>query len=116
MIDIEAAEAGVDPSMLDTGPIGRVDRTVKRTKHQTGPLGKRRVEYLKAMEKAVTPQQIAQITDSLVEKAMDGNLAAAKIVFEYLIGKPKTVSDVEEEDQMRVTMELFGNRQMRKNV
>src|SRR5262249_62344641 len=47
----------------------------------------------KATAAAVTPEQLAAIAAAMVKKALEGDVAAAKLVFSYAAGKPAQAPD-----------------------
>ncbi len=75
-----------------TGADGR-DATSGRftpgnTHGQGNPLAKQQAEYRRAMGEAVSEKDLQAITRALVVRAKKGDPVAAKLVFEYLIGRP----------------------------
>jgi hypothetical protein len=54
----------------------------------------RQVTLLRAsLVHSVTPQEIIRIGDALKEKALSGDVAAIKLLFQYLLGKPAETLD-----------------------
>lgn len=47
----------------------------------------------RALLNAVTPEEIHYLARSLIDRALEGNLAAAKLLLSYLIGKPAPAVD-----------------------
>jgi len=73
------------------GPNGRrVDgRFAKGNPGGPGNPNARRVARLReAMLKAATPEKLKKVLNRLIEKAIEGDVAAAKEVFERTVGKP----------------------------
>lgn len=53
------------------------------------PLQRRQIEVRLALLEMVTPQDIADITDTLVRLALRGDVGAAKLLFAYVFGRPQ---------------------------
>lgn len=53
----------------------------------------------RALLNAVTPEEIHYLARSLIDRALEGNLAAAKLLLSYLIGKPGPAVDPDTLDQ-----------------
>jgi hypothetical protein len=58
-------------------------------------LGRRTREYREAIYKAVTPKDAADIMRAMVDIAKQGDVAAAKVVFERLMGAPEAMDVTE---------------------
>jgi hypothetical protein len=52
------------------------------------PFARQVAELRKAMLEAVTVERIRNITESMVQRAESGDVAAAKLVLQYTLGKP----------------------------
>jgi hypothetical protein len=52
----------------------------------------------KAMQAAVTDDDIQAVTRALIEKAKKGDTAAARLVFQYALGKPQEAPDADRMD------------------
>ena len=52
------------------------------------PFGRQVAELRKALLNRVSPEKIGALIDSIVEKAMHGDVGAAKLVLQYTLGKP----------------------------
>src|ERR1700722_8743788 len=52
------------------------------------PFARQTAALRQALTSAVTPQDIADIAAKLLEKAKQGDVPAAKLVFSYALGKP----------------------------
>src|SRR5262249_22224089 len=52
------------------------------------PFARQTAAMRKAIQNAVTAEQLAAIAAVMVEKALKGDVAAAKLVFGYVAGKP----------------------------
>jgi hypothetical protein len=57
------------------------------------PFARQTAAARKAIADAVTPEQLAAIAAVMVKKALDGDVAAAKLVFSYAAGKPTPAAD-----------------------
>lgn len=57
------------------------------------PFGRRLAAMREAVQQAVTVEDIAQLMQVLLAKALTGDLAAAKLVLQYAVGKPKPVAE-----------------------
>ena len=51
-------------------------------------------EYRKAFMKALEDGDVENVTRSMVGKALDGDVPAARLIFEYAMGKPKETVEV----------------------
>jgi hypothetical protein len=76
------------------------------------PFARRIAEFRKAIVEAATPQKVAAVVAKLEEKALEGDVAAAKLYLAYAIGKPGPMPDpdrldVEEGRLVQQEMELF---------
>ncbi|MBY0525772.1 MAG: hypothetical protein K2R98_20435 [Gemmataceae bacterium] len=81
------------PSVKDTGHDAR-GRFTRGNPGGTGNPFARRVASLRAaLVDAVAEQDIRDIAMSLLRAAKDGNVAAAKLLFAYCIGKPAEMPD-----------------------
>jgi hypothetical protein len=58
------------------------------------PINKRMRELRQALFDCTTEGDIAEIKKSLMESARSGDTAAARVLLEYLIGKPKETVEV----------------------
>jgi hypothetical protein len=57
------------------------------------PFARQTAAARKAIADAVTPEQLAAIAAVMVKKALEGDVAAAKLVFGYAAGKPTPAAD-----------------------
>jgi hypothetical protein len=57
------------------------------------PFGRRLAEMRQAVLRAVTPADIERVMAMLLQKANVGDVAAAKLVLQYAVGKPQTVAE-----------------------
>lgn len=57
------------------------------------PFGRRLAAMREAVQRAVTVEDIEQLMQVLLAKALTGDLAAAKLVLQYAVGKPKPVAE-----------------------
>ena len=57
------------------------------------PFARHTAAMRKAIADAVTPEQLAAIAAAMVKKALEGDVAAAKLVFAYAAGKPGPAVD-----------------------
>ena len=60
------------------------------------PLARRTAEYRAAIREAVSPEDLAQIIKVLMEKALAGDVHAAREVLDRILGKAKVRVEVEE--------------------
>jgi hypothetical protein len=77
------------------------------------PFARRVAEFRKAIVEAATPEKIAAVVAKLEEKALEGDVAAAKLYLAYTVGKPGPAADpdrldVDEGLQVRQEMGLFA--------
>jgi hypothetical protein len=70
------------------------------------PFARRVAQLRKVMLECVTDQEMEIIVCELVVQAKMGNLAAIKLLFQYILGKPAAVVNPDTVDQQEV--ELFG--------
>jgi hypothetical protein len=95
----------VDP-VNETAP-GR-DAKGRFTAGNTGgpgnPFGRRLAMMREAVMRAVSADDVEQLLRKLLALAMDGDLAAAKLVLQYAVGKPKPVAEPD-----RVDVEAWEN-------
>src|SRR2546430_17166894 len=63
------------------------------------PFARRTAAARKAIADAVTPEQLAAIAAAMVKKALEGDGAAAKLVFRYAAGKPAQAPDPDKPGQ-----------------
>ena len=52
------------------------------------PFGRQVAVLRQAVLDAITPEKISAITDAMTDRAQQGNVGAAKLVFQYSLGKP----------------------------
>jgi len=57
------------------------------------PFARKVAELRRMLVNSVTPEDIGKVARVLVEQAMDGDVASAKLLFQYTLGKPDTVAD-----------------------
>ena len=62
------------------------------------PYARRVAALRKAMQAAVTDDDIQAVTRALIEKAKKGDTAAARLVFQYALGKPQEAPDADRMD------------------
>jgi hypothetical protein len=72
------------------------------------PFARQSAALRRALLNAVTDQDIGDITQALLDKARQGDVAAAKLVFSYTLGKPGAVVDPDTLDQQELK-NLAGN-------
>ena len=80
------------------------NRAATGNKRPTG-LSQRVAKLRKAIVAAVTPADIAKIMRELMDMAKCGNLAAARLVLEYTVGKPVEADLVERLDELEALLE-----------
>lgn len=78
----------------DRGSNGRFLRGNKAAKGN--PNARRIAQYRKRFQECVTEEDFRAVVNALIQSAIDGDVAAMKIFFEYTMGKPKQEVDVEE--------------------
>jgi hypothetical protein len=73
------------------------------------PFGRRLAAMREAVQRAVTVEAIEQLMGVLLGKALAGDLAAAKLVLQYAVGKPKPVAEPDRVDaeEWEVTQEAW---------
>lgn len=72
----------------------------------------------KLMSKVLTPERIIGLLAMLFKQAMGGDTAAAKLLLEFLWGKPHQSADVTvapDVDGVRAMQEMFGFRDVEYN-
>ena len=62
------------------------------------PFNRRVSEMRKSMLEAVSQEDLQQITAAMVAKAKSGDVAAAKLVLQYVVGKPSAAPDPDRVD------------------
>jgi hypothetical protein len=72
------------------------------------PFARQSAALRRALLNAVTDQDISDITAALLDKARQGDVAAAKLVFSYTLGKPAAAVDPDTLDQQELK-NLAGN-------
>src|SRR5207237_8548609 len=70
------------------------------------PSARRVAEIRKALLDAVTAEDIQRIFQRLVAQAVLGDVASAKLVLSYVLGKPAAVVNPDSVDQEEVRMHL----------
>lgn len=63
------------------------------------PFNRQVAAIRRALLDAVTPEEIHYLARRLMDKALEGNLAAAKLLLSYLVGKPAPAADPDTLDQ-----------------
>jgi hypothetical protein len=76
------------------------------------PFARRIAEFRKAIAAAATPEKVAAVVTKLEEKALEGDVAAAKLYLAYAVGRPAPAPDpdrldVEEGRLAQQEMEVF---------
>jgi hypothetical protein len=72
------------------------------------PFARQTAAARKAIADAVTPEQLAAIAAVLIKKAMEGDVAAAKLVFSYAAGKPTPAPDPDTLDAHELAVRRGG--------
>jgi hypothetical protein len=62
------------------------------------PFGRRVAELRKVLLRSATEENVERLANMLMEKAFAGDLAAAKLLLLYWIGKPKEVAEPDRQD------------------
>jgi hypothetical protein len=58
------------------------------------PLGGTVAKLRASMIAAITPERMKEIVEALIEKAVEGDTGAAKLIFDRTLGKPLDAPDV----------------------
>ena len=64
-----------------------------------------------AVLKSVTPATVKGLVKSLIDQAMAGDIAAAKLILPYLIGQPATAKEMEAESEP-ITIDHMTNEEL----
>ena len=69
--------------------------------------GRRVAQLREAIQEAVSLDDLKAITRKMIERAKDGSEAAAKLVFQYAVGKPTSAGDPDrvDHDEWKLRME-----------
>src|SRR4051812_45594465 len=62
------------------------------------PFGRRMAAMREGIAKAISPEQIEAMMAMVYEMAMQGDLAAVKIILQYAVGKPKPMAEPDRVD------------------
>ena len=57
------------------------------------PYARKVAEYRKALLECVSVEELGRVVAAIKKKALEGNVAAAKLIFQYVLGKPITPVD-----------------------
>ena len=57
------------------------------------PYARQVAEYRKALFECVSIEELGRVVAAIKKKAMEGDVAAAKLIFQYVLGKPITPVD-----------------------
>jgi hypothetical protein len=68
------------------------------------PLAGRAAKIRATLLKKLTPAKAAQIADKLIDKAINGDLAAAREIFYFTIGKPTNIDLLERIEALELAM------------
>ena len=81
-------------------------------KHGKGnPLFGKVATLRSAVLKSVTPATVKGLVKSLIDQAMAGDIAAAKLILPYLIGQPATAKEMEAESEP-ITIDHMTNEEL----
>ena len=85
----------VDAIPVNTGPPTTIMSATRVTSKGTG--SRRLSRYKLAMQRACTEKDLEEIVGQAVTDAKGGNVAAQRLVLEYLVGKPGTMGGGQEQ-------------------
>jgi hypothetical protein len=103
---VAATPTAANPTPPEAAPSGRDDagRFAKGNPGGPGnPFARRTAAMRKAIQEAATAEDMAAITRKMIELAKEGDKQAAKLVFQYVAGKPTEPSNPD-----RVDIEEWG--------
>jgi len=70
-----------------------------------------------AVLKSVTPATVKGLIKSLIDQAMAGDIAAAKLILPYLIGQPATAKELEAEaDSEPIAMDRLTDEELQAHI
>ena len=70
-----------------------------------------------AVLKSVTPATVKGLVKSLIDQAMAGDIAAAKLILPYLIGQPATAKELETEaDSEPIAMDRMTDEELQAHI
>ena len=70
-----------------------------------------------AVLKSVTPTTVKGLVKSLIDQAMAGDIAAAKLILPYLIGQPATAKELEAEaDSEPIAMDRMTDEELQAHI
>ena len=87
-------------------------------KHGKGnPLFGKVATLRSAVLKSVTPATVKGLVKSLIDQAMAGDIAAAKLILPYLIGQPATAKELEAEaDSEPIAMDRMTDEELQAHI
>ena len=87
-------------------------------KHGKGnPLFGKVATLRSAVLKSVTPATVKGLVKSLIDQAMAGDIAAAKLILPYLIGLPATAKELEAEaDSEPIAMDRMTDEELQAHI
>jgi len=87
-------------------------------KHGKGnPLFGKVATLRSAVLKSVTPATVKGLIKSLIDQAMAGDIAAAKLILPYLIGQPATAKELEAEaDSEPIVMDRMTDEELQAHI
>ena len=87
-------------------------------KHSKGnPLFGKVATLRSAVLKSVTPATVKGLVKSLIDQAMAGDIAAAKLILPYLIGQPATAKELEAEaDSEPIAMDRMTDEELQAHI
>jgi hypothetical protein len=96
------SSATSDRSEQQSSPKSQRDAKGRFVRNNDGgpgnPFGRRVAELRKILLRSATEENVERLANMLMEKAFAGDLAAAKLLLLYWIGKPKEVADPDRQD------------------
>ena len=70
-----------------------------------------------AVLKSVTPTTVKGLVKSLIDQAMAGDIAAAKLILPYMIGQPATAKELETEaDSEPIAMDRMTDEELQAHI
>jgi len=87
-------------------------------KHGKGnPLFGKVATLRSAALKSITPATVKGLIKSLIDQAMAGDIAAAKLILPYLIGQPATAKELEAEaDSEPIAMDRMTDEELQAHI
>jgi hypothetical protein len=91
-----------DPANPDPKPAESRDASGRFAKGNPGgpgnPYPRRMAAFRRALLNCITEEDIIAMARAVIEEAKEGNVPAAKLIFQYVLGKPGSVTDLGQDD------------------